>query len=277
MQLGRWLGVLHRVGQLMSYLILPESGIPISVTTVQRLTNAERAADEFKSWMREFEDKVKVVFDAQSADITQALRDIDSHQIIDPDNEDFDFFNDFTRIIDDAALMHADSDETGDHVTKSIEVGSDQYVEMELALPRGDDGEMMPARVTKQMRDSEGLPIGTASENPLLDSRKYEIEFADGNLEELTANIIAENLIAQVDEEGRRQMMIDEIIDHRSNQDAVSKTEGTYVNQYGVRRQKQTTRGWEVLIQWKDGSTDWVALKDFKESYPVELALYATN
>jgi hypothetical protein len=72
-------------------------------------------------------------------------------------------------------------------------------------------------------------------------------------------------------------MMIDEIIDHRSNQDAVSKTEGTYVNQYGVRRQKQTTRGWEVLIQWKDGSTDWVALKDFKESYPVELALYATN
>jgi hypothetical protein len=32
--------------------------------------------------------------------------------------------------------------------------------------------------------------------------RKYEVEFSDGHIEELTANIIAENLIAQVDQEG---------------------------------------------------------------------------
>jgi hypothetical protein len=275
-RLGHWLGVSHRVGRLMSYWILPESGIPISATTVQRLTNAERAADEFKSRMREFEKKFKVVFDSQSADITQTLvRHIDSHEIIDRDNEDPDFFNDFTQIIDDAALTHADSDE---NVVNSFEVGSDQFIGMELALPQGDNGEMLHARVTKRIRDSEGLPIGTASENPFLDSQKYDIdEFADGNLEELPANIMAENLIAQVEEEGRRQMMLDKIIDHRSNQDAVSKAEETYVNQYGVSRQKQTTQGWEVLIQWKDSSMDWVALKDLKESYPVELALYATN
>ena len=72
-------------------------------------------------------------------------------------------------------------------------------------------------------------------------------------------------------------MMLEEIIDHRANKDAIPKSQGTYVNPYGVRRQKQMTRGWEVLIQWKDGSTDWIALKDCKESYPVELALYATN
>jgi hypothetical protein len=72
-------------------------------------------------------------------------------------------------------------------------------------------------------------------------------------------------------------MMLDEIIDHRANEDDIPKSQGTYVNPYGVRHQKQTTRGWEVLIQLKDGSTDWIALKDFKESYPVELALYATN
>ena len=29
-KLGRWLGVSHKVGQLMSYWILPVSGIPIS-------------------------------------------------------------------------------------------------------------------------------------------------------------------------------------------------------------------------------------------------------
>jgi hypothetical protein len=80
-----------------------------------------------------------------------------------------------------------------------------------------------------------------------------------------------------VDDEGRRQVMFDEIIDHRTTPEAVPKPQGTYVNQYGVRRQKQTTRGWELLILWRDGSTDWIAMKDFKESYHVELALYTTN
>ena len=28
-------------------------------------------------------------------------------------------------------------------------------------------------------------------------------------------------------------------------------------------------------MEWRDGSSDWVALKDLKESYPVELAVYA--
>ena len=39
--IGRWLGVSHKTGQLMSYWILPQSGIPISCVTVLRLTNLE--------------------------------------------------------------------------------------------------------------------------------------------------------------------------------------------------------------------------------------------
>jgi hypothetical protein len=35
-EIARWLGVSHRVGRLMSYWILPESGIPISA---DRLSN----------------------------------------------------------------------------------------------------------------------------------------------------------------------------------------------------------------------------------------------
>ena len=31
------------------------------------------------------------------------------------------------------------------------------------------------------------------------------------------------------------------------------------------------------MVEWRDGSSGWVALKDLKESYPIELALYATN
>jgi hypothetical protein len=76
----------------------------------------------------------------------------------------------------------------------------------------------------------------------LLDSRLYEVEYIDGHVEELTANVIAENLIAQVDEEGRSQMMLESILDHRVLQDAIPQSEGTYVNSYGVKRRKATTR-----------------------------------
>jgi hypothetical protein len=58
---------------------------------------------------------------------------------------------------------------------------------------------MKHATVRRRLRDGEGNPIGQAHQNPLMDSRAYEIEYIDGQVEELTANIIAENLIAQVD------------------------------------------------------------------------------
>ena len=43
----------------------------------------------------------------------------------------------------------------------------------------------------------------------------------------------------------------------------------------GWRKQKRRTRGWQLCIQWKDGSTSWVDLKDVKESNPVKVAEYA--
>ena len=38
---------------------------------------------------------------------------------------------------------------------------------------------------------------------------------------------------------------------------------------------RRTTKGWQLLVQWKDGSTSWTPLKDLKESNPVEVAEYA--
>ena len=171
-QIGRWLGVSHRVGRLMSYWILPESCIPISASTVQRLTNDERSTDEMKSRMLEYETKVKTALEAASADIANRIpNSIDTSRIIDHENEDPQFFDAFTRVIDDATLPHAD-DNVDSNCIQSTEVESDQYIGMELALPRGDDGERVHARVTKRMKDNEGRPIGTASNNPLLDSQK---------------------------------------------------------------------------------------------------------
>jgi hypothetical protein len=56
----------------MSYWVLPESGIPVSVTTVQRMTNAERSTDEMQKRKDQYEEKLKVLFDSLTAVISQA-------------------------------------------------------------------------------------------------------------------------------------------------------------------------------------------------------------
>ena len=48
---------------------------------------------------------------------------------------------------------------------------NDKFFNMEIMLPRGD--EMAMGQVTKRSHDSDGNPLGTAHENPILDTRQY--------------------------------------------------------------------------------------------------------
>ena len=50
---------------------------------------------------------------------------------------------------------------------------------MELALDRHDDGPEF-ARFNKRLKDKDGRPIVIASDNPILDTRMYKVEYADG-------------------------------------------------------------------------------------------------
>jgi hypothetical protein len=113
------------------------------------------------------------------------------------------------------------------------------------------------------------------NENPLLDTREYEVEFLDGHVEAMSANSIAQHLFSQIDEEGHRHILLDDIIDFRKDDTAVDKADAFITMKNGVKRRHQMTQGWQLLCQWKDGSTNWVALKDMKNSYPVQVVEYA--
>ena len=52
------------------------------------------------------------------------------------------------------------------------------------------------------------------------------VEYTDGESEIMTANVIAENILSQVDDYGYSQRQLDEILDHRTTEDAVPKHEG---------------------------------------------------
>ena len=151
----------------------------------------------------------------------------------------------------------------------------DRYLNMELAVPRGDNPNPQYTKVTKRLRDADGIQIGMVNENPILYSRMYEVEYQDGTKVSLAANYIDENLFAQVDQEGNRHVLLDELIDYRVNGHEVKLQDTFIMTHTGTRRKRETTIGWELLVEWKDGSTNWVTLKDLKESYPVQTAEYA--
>ena len=103
----------------------------------------------------------------------------------------------------------------------------------------------------------------------------YEVEYQDGHKASLSANAIAQNMFAKVDEEGNRHILFQEIVDHRVDGKEFKQQDAFITTNTGTRRRRETTQGWEILVHWKDGSSTCLAMKDMKYSYPVQLVGYA--
>jgi hypothetical protein len=78
----------------------------------------------------------------------------------------------------------------------------DKYISAEVSLPK--DGEYFLGKVLAQKHDRNGNPVGKSNTNPILDTRTYDVTFPDGNTAEYSANIIAECLYSQVNNEGNQ-------------------------------------------------------------------------
>ena len=70
-------------------------------------------------------------------------------------------------------------------------------------------------------------------------------------------------------------MLMSEIIDHESDGRAMKISDGFFTDKKGRVRPRITTQEWRLLVEWKDATTTWVALKDLKVSFPIETAEYA--
>ena len=94
------------------------------------------------------------------------------------------------------------------------DVFDDTYLNMDLAIPRNVDRPEF-AKVMKRLREKDGLSIGRAHNNPILYTRMYEVDYKDRNKDLLAANAIADNMFPQVDGEGNRHVLFQEIVNHR--------------------------------------------------------------
>ena len=81
-------------------------------------------------------------------------------------------------------------------------------------------------KVIRRAFGPDGKVIGKYDDNPYLNSIMYAVELADGTIKEYGANIIAENMITQVDSNGFSLMLMEGIIDFKhDNLIATPKTE----------------------------------------------------
>ena len=109
-----------------------------------------------------------------------------------------------------------------------------------------------------------------------MNSIVYEVEFSDGQIKEYSANVLAENILLQVDHEGYSITLMVGIVDYKKDESvAVSKRDQWVVTKRGQRRMRRTTAGWQFLVQWKDSYEMWVPSKGIKKSHPLETSEFA--
>lgn len=246
--LGRCLGPSQSFGNSMSQWVLVRSGKVICVTTLRRLNQSEIDSESERSKREEFDRLIKSKLG-------------DSITLADPSVSELPS----EEPVDDPAIPEADSIGNADDF--------DELLGAQVLLPQ--NGEYMKsATVVKRVLDENGKAKGIYSSNPMLNTRVYEVMFPDGELKRYSANVIAENMFTQVDSEGHQYNLLDEIVGHRSTEEAIRQEEGWIVDRKGRKTRRLTTRGWYFNVQWKDGTQQWIPLKDLKESNPVEVAEY---
>jgi len=108
-----------------------------------------------------------------------------------------------------------DIDDVIDHENERTQSDSyDKDVGAEIILPNSADQHLM-AKVKKKVMSKDRN--SSDYYNPIRDHSIYEVEFPDGNTDEVEANVIAESMVAECDPEGRQYRIFSEISDHRKD------------------------------------------------------------
>ena len=88
---------------------------------------------------------------------------------------------------------------------------------------------MVNGKVIQRTIGPDGQVTGTYDNNPFLNSIIYDVESPDGQVREYAANIIAENMLIQVDSDGMSTTLMEAIVDHRRDDEKALQHHDKYV------------------------------------------------
>ena len=258
--LGRSLGPAKGEGNEMAQWCLKANGKIVPRRLTRPLSKSELSS--------ETEQRKRKIFDEliESRWGTSAFPPKDM-----PKDEDYEIYEDD----DESPNVIPEFDDPVDSAGQAIDAhpAYDSLIHAELMLPQ--DGAYQQVTVTGRTVGPSGRPEGHYDVDPTRNSIMYDVRFPDGDVKEYSANVIAENLMNQIDEEGFSKTKLKAIVDHRADDDAITKDKMYIINKNGTKRLRQTTCGWQLLVLWEDGSRQWINLSVLKECNPVEVAEYA--
>ena len=192
----------------MSYWVLAVNGTVVPRTTVSRVTNLEAQPDENKSRIAALDKTIQERLNNESHIIVEGGKGESKDWSEYTFDRNPDFQEEFKNIVSNEEVSEAENEFLPD-------VYDNTYLTMDLAPPKRGEPDPQFTRVTKSLHDVNGLPIGKASDNPVLDTRMYEVEYADGKKSASFSNLISENMFAQIYEEVNRHVLMDETNDHQ--------------------------------------------------------------
>lgn len=150
----------------------------------------------------------------------------------------------------------------------------DMMIGIEVLLPHGEEGSSM-CKVLRRSVNKDGETTGVYDDNPALNTMIYDVQFDDGTIERYGANLIAQNVLEQVeDSSGHYAERVKAVVDHRRQGNAVSKGNRYVTMRNGQKKLRQSTAGWDFKVKFTSGREQWMQLKDLKEINPVEVAEY---
>ena len=271
-QLGRWLGVAENVGPIMTFWILPSSGIPIPRSSVIPLSPHEYEMQSIKERMYDF----RLLIKSKVEDTTNFLI---------KKNGRIDTINDINVIRVNRSIQESYTSADlwdGDKDSIPYEPTSDESAMEELDEHIGQQIQMIKndapilVRIASRKRDEIGKLVGEKHDVPQLDSRVYNVEYPDGHFEQYSLNVLTEALNEMVDHDGYDKSFVKEVCGYRRDETlAVPKERGFTKGHNGRSVPVITTKGWSVKIRWMDDAVTWVPLNVMKNSQPLILAQYA--
>ncbi len=79
------------------------------------------------------------------------------------------------------------------------------------------------------------------------------------------------------DADGYSSSLLYEIVDHKSSWEATKMADKYLLTKTETKQMHQMTQGWKFLVQWTNGTCQWIDLKTLKESNPVQIVEYETE
>ena len=113
---------------------------------------------------------------------------------------------------------------------------------------------MSTGKVARRYLGPDGRTTGSYGNNPMLNTVVYDVDFPDGSSREYSANVIAENMISQVDDDRFQTRIMDGIVDSKVDIAVACPKSAKFVSRKGGhKRLRCTTKCWKLLVKWKYG------------------------